>query len=141
MLSTPRANRCERHRFLQQPRARSGARWKANRAATRSYPYGYQQVWTGHPVSLLAWLKANETASFGKIRYILMAHDWVRYKLTGKFGAEITNISGSNSININTGSYDPALFDLFGIAELTDRIAPVIGSEESLGRAYRSPLI
>ena len=107
-------------------------RWKASGAAARSYPYGYQQVWTGHPVSLLAWLKANEPQSYTKIRYILMAHDWVRCKLTGKFGAEITNISGSNLFNVNTGSYDPALFELFGIGEMTDRVAPVIGSEESL---------
>jgi len=60
-----------------------------------------------------------------------MAHDWVRYKLTGEFGAEITNISGSNLYNVDTGAYEPELFKLFGIEEMQDSVAPVIGSTES----------
>jgi len=52
---------------------------------------------------LLAWLKKNEAASYGRIHRVLMAHDWIRYKFTGEFGAEITNISGSNLYNVGTG--------------------------------------
>ena len=107
-------------------------KWKADGVDAKAYPYGYQQVWSGHPVSLLAWLKQNEAASYKNIHRILMAHDWVRFKLTGEFGAEVTNISGSNLYNVEKGSYDPALFSLFGIEEMEGCTAPVIDSAQSL---------
>ena len=61
-------------------------RWKEGGSDKAAYPYAFQQVWAGHPVSLLAWLKENEAESYGRIHRILMAHDWIRYKLTGEFG-------------------------------------------------------
>jgi L-xylulokinase len=105
--------------------------WKADGVDRAAYPYAYQQIWAGHPVSLLAWLKANEADSYRRIHRILMAHDWVRYRFTGEFGAEITNISGSNLYEIKTGAYATELLQLFGIEEMRERTAPVIGSAES----------
>jgi L-xylulokinase len=49
-----------------------------------------QQLWTGHPVSLLAWLKAHEPANYDRIDAVLMVHDYVRFRLTGEATAEIT---------------------------------------------------
>jgi L-xylulokinase len=106
-------------------------RWKAGRVDAAAYPYAFQQVWPSHPVSLLAWLKENEADAYRRIGRILMAHDWIRYKFTGEFGAEITNISGSNLFNVDKGEYEPALFKLFGIEEMLERTAPVTGSTES----------
>ena len=111
--------------------------WKARHLDTQTYPYAYQQVWPSHPVSLLAWLKENEAESYGRIHRILMAHDWVRYQFTGEFGAEVTNISGSNLFNVDKGAYEPALFKLFGIEEMMDCTAPVMGSTESLAGVSR----
>ena len=105
--------------------------WKSRNVDKAAYPYAFQQVWAGHPVSILSWLKANEGDSYKRIHRILMAHDWVRYQLTGEFGAEITNISGSNLYNVDTGAYEPELFKLFGIDEMQECVAPVIGSTES----------
>ena len=106
--------------------------WKADRVDVAAYPFAYQQVWPSHPVSLLAWIKENEPDNYIRIHRILMAHDWIRYKLTGEFGAEITNISGSNLFNVERGDYEPALFKLFGIEEMQGCTAPVVGSTESL---------
>ncbi|MDR3515304.1 MAG: carbohydrate kinase [Azospirillaceae bacterium] len=111
--------------------------WKADGIAAEAYPFGYQQLWSGHPVSLLAWLKANEPDSYRRTRHILMAHDWIRYKFTGEFAAEITNISGSNLYNVEKGSYDPALLSLFGIGEMAECLPPVIGSQQSLSGITR----
>ena len=115
------------NRALPQVRA-----WKAAGVDHAAYPYACQQVWAGHPVSLLAWLKANEAAAYRRIHRILMAHDWIRYRLTGEFAAEITNISGSNLFNVDTGAYEPELLRLFGIEEMRDCTAPVVGSAECL---------
>ena len=108
--------------------------WKSRGIDEAAYPYAFQQVWAGHPVSILAWLKEHETASYRRIHRILMAHDWIRYRLTGEFSAEITNISGSNLYQVDTGVYEPELFRLFGIEEMQACVAPVIGSAECRAR-------
>ena len=113
-------------------------KWKAEGVDAKAYPRGYQQLWSGHPVSLLAWLKQHEPESYRRARHVLMAHDWVRYKFTGAFGAEVTNISGSNLYNVGKGAYDPELFKLFGVDEMLGCMPPVLGSEQSLGGVSRA---
>ena len=113
--------------------------WKVDGVDAQAYPRGYQQLWTGHPVSLLAWLKQHEPENYRRVGHVLMAHDWVRYKFTGAFGAEVTNISGSNLYNVSTGAYDPELFKLFGVDEMLGCMPPVLGSEQSLGGVSRRP--
>ncbi|MDR1935910.1 MAG: carbohydrate kinase [Candidatus Accumulibacter sp.] len=105
--------------------------WKSRGIGEAAYPYAFQQVWAGHPVSILAWLKEHEAGAYRRIHRLLMAHDWIRYRLTGEFAAEITNISGSNLYNVDAGVYEPELFRLFGIEEMQGCVAPVIGSAES----------
>ena len=105
--------------------------WKAGGVDATAYPYAFQQVWPSHPASLLRWLKENEEGSYKRIHRILMAHDWIRYQFTGEYGAEVTNISGSNLINVDKGCYEPELFKLFGIEEMQACTAPVTGSTES----------
>jgi L-xylulokinase len=103
-------------------------KWKAEGVDAKAYPRGFQQLWSGHPVSLLAWVKANEPENYRRAGHVLMAHDWVRYKFTGAFSAEVTNISGSNLYNVGKGAYDPELFALFGVDEMIGCMPPVIGS-------------
>ena len=113
-------------------------RWKSEGIDAKAYPRGYQQLWTGHPVSLLAWLKEREPENYRRVGQVLMAHDWVRYKFTGAFGAEVTNISGSNLYNVGAGAYDPELFKLFGVDEMLGCMPPVLGSEQSQGGVSRA---
>ncbi len=108
-------------------------KWLADGTADKSYPYGLQQVWVSHPAAILAWLKENERANYDKIGSILMIHDYVRLRMTNEIGAEVTNISGSNLLNIQTGEYDEHLFQLFGIEECRDKTAKVVGSSEQTG--------
>ena len=113
-------------------------KWKNEGVDAKAYPLGYQQLWSGHPVSLLAWLKDREPENYRRVRRVLMAHDWVRYKFTGAFGAEVTNISGSNLYNVGKGAYDPELFELFGVGEMLDCMPPALGSEQSLAGVSRA---
>ena len=96
-----------------------------------TYPYGYEQLWPCHPAVLLAWLKENESDAYARIDRILMGHDWIRYRLTGDFSAEVTNISGSNLFDIDKNDYAPELFKHFGIEEKIGATAPVCQSLES----------
>ncbi len=99
----------------------------------KAYPLGRQQIWTAHPVSLLAWLKKNEPENYHKIDTIFMAHDYIRYKLSGEKHAEITNISGSNAYNIQKNAYDEDMLALFGIKESIRFFPPTLSSFEKAG--------
>lgn len=107
--------------------------WQEQGIDRLTYPRGLQQLWTAHPATLLRWLKDHERAHYDDISAVLMVHDYVRYRLTGRIAAEVTNISGSNLYNQRTQDYDPQLMADFGIAEVIDKTAPVIGSTELAG--------
>lgn len=108
-------------------------RWCEQGLDRTTYQRGLQQLWTGHPVSLLRWLKEHEPQNYQRIAAVLMVHDYVRFRLTGEIAAEVTNISGSNLYNQQLRCYDPSLMADFGIPEVADKTAPVIGSSEQAG--------
>lgn len=108
-------------------------RWYHDGIDKQAYHKGLQQLWTGHPVSLLAWLKDHEPDNYARIDAILMVHDYIRFKFTGEIHAEITNISGSNFYNQFTSCYDNEMMALFGIPEVADKTAPVVNSTDRVG--------
>lgn len=103
-----------------------------------TYPRSLQPIWSSHPAVLLRWLKQHEPAQFAAIDRVLMAHDYLRFRLTGEAAAEITNISGSNLFNQQSARYDPALMAAFGIEEVADKTAPLLGSAELAGQVTAS---
>ncbi|CAH6636352.1 FGGY-family carbohydrate kinase [Pseudocitrobacter vendiensis] len=108
-------------------------RWQADNIPEKIYPITRQTLWTGHPVSLLRWVKENDPQRYADIGCVLMTHDYLRWCLTGVKGAEESNISESNLYNMNTGRYDPQLTHWLGISEIDDALHPVIGSAEICG--------
>ncbi|MFA9330550.1 FGGY family carbohydrate kinase, partial [Escherichia coli] len=84
-------------------------------------------------VALLHWLKKHETDNYGRIGTILMVHDYIRSRLTGKLACEETNISGSNFYNQYTSAYDAELFRLFEIKEVAGKVPDIIGSADLAG--------
>lgn len=72
-------------------------------------PKTMQSIWAGQPVALLAWLKENEPETLCKARYIFMVKDLIRFYLTGEAFLELTDISGTNLINVRDRDYDASL--------------------------------
>lgn len=97
------------------------------------YPETYQTLWTGHPASLLRWIKQYQPARYQQIGCVMMAHDYLRWCLTGVKGAELTNISESNLYQMIDGTYSPQLTALLGIPEINDALPPIVGSAEICG--------
>lgn len=98
------------------------------------YQQTRQTLWTGHPVSLLRWVKQHQPERYQQIGSVLMAHDYLRYCLTGELACEETNISESNLYQMERGTYDPALARLLGIGEIIPALPPIVGSAEIAGR-------
>lgn len=108
-------------------------RWQNAGVPEKLYPITRQTVWTGHPVSILRWIKENEPARYEQIGSILMSHDYLRFCLTGELYCEETNISESNLYNMSAGQYDSRLADEFGVPEIMDKLPPIIRSNQLAG--------
>ncbi|WP_111639084.1 FGGY-family carbohydrate kinase [Marinomonas shanghaiensis] len=108
-------------------------KWQEDKIPEAIYPMTLQTLWTGHPVSIVRWLKDNEEENYRQIGAILMAHDYLRYRLTGNIAAELTNISESNFFNATSGEYDPELLRVFGIEEVFSALPPIIKPDELAG--------
>lgn len=107
--------------------------WQQDGIPEKLYPHTRQTLWTGHPVSLLRWLKENEPQRYAQIGCVMMGHDFLRWCLTGVKGAEESNISESNLYNMDSGRYDPQLTRWLGISEIDDALPPIVGSAEICG--------
>ena len=108
-------------------------RWKACRVDQLSLPLTAQCLWPGQPNALIAWLIDHEPETIEKARWILMAKDFIRMKLTGKFHAEITDMSGTSLINVIDGKYDNKVLEIFGLEKIGHMLPPLIGSADVAG--------
>jgi len=108
--------------------------WEADGVPAALYPSTLGGLWTGHPVSLLRWLKDHEPETYRAIGTVLMGHDFLRFCMTGHKGCEVTNICQSNLFNMREERYDPRLAALLGIEEVMGALPPVVGSTEVAGR-------
>ena len=85
------------------------------------------------PPLLLRWIKENAPQLLPRIRHVFSCKDYIRFRLTGEARSELTDASGTALLDPVTGQFDPALFALFGIAELADRLPPPCGAWERCG--------
>jgi len=108
-------------------------RWQQDGIPQRLYPHTRQTLWTGHPASLLRWIKAHEPARYANIGCVMMGHDYLRWCLTGEKGCEESNISESNLYNMCAGSYDPQLTRWLDISEIDAALPPIVGSAQICG--------
>ncbi|MGC6377303.1 FGGY-family carbohydrate kinase [Bisgaard Taxon 45] len=107
--------------------------WQNQGIPERLYPITRQTLWTGHPVSILRWIKEHEPERYQKIGAVLMSHDYLRFCLTGQLYCEETNISESNLYNMSTGNYDAHLATLLGLDGIIDKLPPIIPANQIAG--------
>lgn len=108
-------------------------RWQQDGIPQKLYPVTRQTLWTGHPASLLRWVKEHEPQRYAQIGCVMMGHDYLRWCLTGVKGGEESNISESNLYNMATGQYDSRLTRWLGIGEIDNALPPIVGSAEICG--------
>lgn len=112
--------------------------WQADGIPERIYPKTRQTLWTGHPVSILKWIKENQPERYAQIGAVLMSHDYLRFCLTNELFAEETNISESNLYNMVTGQYDVELAELLDLQEITEKLPLVIKPNQIAGYVTES---
>jgi len=112
--------------------------WQQEGIPQQLYPVTRQTLWTGHPATLLRWVKDNEPERYAQIGAIQMGHDFLRTCLTGEVACEETNISESNLYNMAAAKYDDDLLQLLGIPEINAALPKIVGSSEAAGRITES---
>ena len=108
--------------------------WIEQGIGEKALPLTTQTIWAGQPNALLAWLRDNEPTSMERARWVLMAKDFIRLKLTGEVYAEITDMSGSSLMNVVSGDYDNNVLKIFGLEEFREMLPPLIASTDLAGR-------
>lgn len=107
--------------------------WYANGTFDRVLPKTMQSIWAGQPVALLAWFIDNKPEVLEKTKWIFMCKDYIRYCLTGQAYAEITDMSGTNLMNVRDVKYDKNLLKEFGLEEALSKLPPLKYSSEVCG--------
>ncbi|MGO9309846.1 MAG: FGGY-family carbohydrate kinase [Spirochaetia bacterium] len=110
------------------------ARWYADGTFDRILPRTCQSIWAAQPAALLAWFRDHQPAALARTRWIFMCKDYVRFRLTGEAGAEVTDYSGLNLMNVHDLRYDAEVLDAFGIGSIRDKLPPLRQSGEICGR-------
>ena len=108
-------------------------RWLANGLDKAVRPKTMQSLWPAQPNALLAWLKENEPRTLKRAAWVLMCKDYVRFRLTGKIRAELTDFSGTSLLDCRTGQYDETLLGAFGIGDCRRLLPPLVRTEEVCG--------
>ena len=108
-------------------------RWRKDGTEAKAFERSCQHIMACQPVALLAWLRDNERESYDHIKYIFECKDYIRFRLTGVPGAELTDISGSGLLNLHTSSYDPELLELFGLSEIEHALPPLCRATDICG--------
>jgi len=54
----------------------------------------------GFTAGKILWVRENEPEIYEKCRHILLPKDYIRYKLTGEFAAEVSDASGMNLLDV-----------------------------------------
>ncbi len=78
----------------------------------------------GSPPALAAWLAAHEPSTLDRAAAWLMAKDWLRFRLTGRFGTDQTDASGAFT-DLTTGRYSDELIEIAGFTRWR-RLLPTI---------------
>ena len=85
----------------------------------------------GFLAATLLWLKENESQTFSRIHTVLLPKDYVRFRLTGKLGTEVTDASSSLLLDVKRRTWSGELCHLVGISR--EQLPPLHESQEIVG--------
>ncbi len=113
------------------------AKWYGDGTFDRVLPKTMQSIWAGQPVPLLAWFQDNMQEVLEKTKWVFMCKDYIRFKLTGVPYAEITDMSGTNLMNVRDVKYDLELLKEFGLENIKEKLPPIKYSAEICGKVTK----
>jgi xylulokinase len=86
----------------------------------------------GFTLPKVLWLKNNEPAAFDRLATVLLAKDYIRYRLTGELATEPSDASATLMYDTANLQWSDAIMRAVGLS--ASILPPVGGSSEVLGR-------
>lgn len=69
----------------------------------------------GFTASKLRWIQNHEPENYAKCRHILLAKDYIRFKLTGEYATEVSDASGMQLLDVPNRRWSEELCQALGI--------------------------
>ena len=90
---------------------------------------------TGYTVSKLLWLAEREPANFARVRHILLPHEYLNFRLTGRLCAEYGDASGTAFFDVRSRLWIREILDVIdgGSGLLYAALPPLLHPEEAVG--------
>ncbi|HEY7029768.1 MAG TPA: FGGY-family carbohydrate kinase [Thermomicrobiales bacterium] len=107
-------------------------RWRAEQRLDRALDITGQVPFASMLAPVLTWLRENEPESLARMRWALGCKDWIRYRLTGEIATDFTEASATFT-DVRTQTYADDAFALYDLADLRERLPPVVGCAEVAG--------
>ena len=107
--------------------------WKEDGRVGRLFEISGNAPIPGLPLVLLSWLKANDPGFYGRIATVFCAKDYVNYRLTGVVATDESDLSFF-PCDIRKRIPSDELFELAGIADMREKLAPVLQIGDIVGR-------
>lgn len=86
---------------------------------------------SGYTGGKLQWLREQEPENYRRIRHVLLAKDFIRWKLTGRFATDYSDASGTGLYDVRQHRWSKLLLEKL---ELREEVFPeVVGSTERTG--------
>ena len=86
----------------------------------------------GYTASKILWLKRNEPENYGKLRTVLLPHDYLNLYLTGAKVMEYGDASGTALVDVRTRTWSREIVQAID-RELEDKLPSIQGSDKPLG--------
>jgi L-xylulokinase len=99
--------------------------WSADGTAERMRPKTMQAIWPAQPNALLRWFMDNDPETLSKARWVLMCKDFVRAQLTGEVYMELSDMSATSLMNVETADYDDEVLEAWGLESLKHMMPPL----------------
>ncbi len=88
-------------------------------------------------IAKLLWVKRNNPAAFRQIKYIMLPHEYLNYRLTHRYVVEPGDASGTGWFDTRTKSFSGKVFALLDLPQQFE-LPSIIKSDEVLGRVLPS---
>uniref|UniRef100_A0A7S0R1R3 glycerol kinase n=1 Tax=Pyramimonas obovata TaxID=1411642 RepID=A0A7S0R1R3_9CHLO len=103
----------------------------APQAAKLSKLFGWNLV-PGFTATKLLWLKENEPENFHKMTKVMLPHDYINYKLTGKWVMECGDASGIGLLDIEKRRFDEERCKSVD-ESLLSKLPPLVSPDKAIG--------
>ena len=88
-------------------------------------------AFTGFTAPKLMWMKRHEPENFARIAKIMLPKDYVAYKMSGVFGSDVSDDSGTLYFDVKNRAWSAPMLGIIGITE--EQLPAIFESTDVIG--------